>query len=178
MRLLRALPGSVLWIREGAPAMNARFREEADSRGVDASRVIFAPRMASFAKHLGRMRQADLFLDTFPYNAHVTASDALWAGLPVITLRGQSFASRVAAGLLVSLGLEELVAPTPQAYESLALELAKDSSRRRQIRENLWQSRGRLFDIDRLVRDLEYAYCEMIDGRGANAASYEASHIV
>ncbi len=156
-------PGSVLWIREGAPAMNTRFRKEAEIRGVDASRVIFAPRMASFARHLGRMRQADLFLDTFPYNAHVTASDALWAGLPVVTLRGQSFASRVAAGFLAALGLEELVASTPQDYESLALELAGNSSLRQQIRENLWQARGRLFDIDRLVRDLESAYLEMMN---------------
>jgi protein O-GlcNAc transferase len=165
MRLLRGLPDSVLWIRDGASAMNNRFRNEAESRGVPASRIVFAARMESFAKHLGRMRQADLFLDTFPYNAHVTASDALWAGLPVITLRGQTFASRVAAGFLVNLGMGELVTSTPGDYEALAFALATDPGRLQQLREKLWQAREgtSLFDMDTLVDDLEHAYIEMID---------------
>ena len=165
MRLLRDLPDSVLWIRDGAPAMNDRFRNEAENRGICASRIVFASRVESFAKHLGRMRQADLFLDTFPYNAHVTASDALWAGLPVITLRGQTFASRVAAGFLVNLGMGELVASTPGDYESLALALAADPGRLQRLREKLWQARESmpLFDMDALVGDLERAYIGMIN---------------
>jgi predicted O-linked N-acetylglucosamine transferase (SPINDLY family) len=164
MRLLRAVPDSVLWIRDGTPTMNARFRKEAENRGIDAARIVFAPRMASFAQHLGRMRQADLFLDTFPYNAHVTASDALWAGLPVVTLRGQTFASRVAAGFLANLGLDELITSTRDEYEALARALAESPDRLRRIRENLWQARksARLFDMGTLVRDLERAYVEMV----------------
>ena len=165
MRLLRAVPASVLWIREGTHAMNARFRNEAEARGVGTSRIVFAPRMASFAKHLGRMRLADLFLDTFPYNAHVTASDALWAGLPMITLRGHSFAARVAAGFLANLGLGKLITSTPEAYESLALSLATNPDRLRRVREDLRQARktAPLFDTETLARDLERAYLEMID---------------
>jgi predicted O-linked N-acetylglucosamine transferase (SPINDLY family) len=164
MRLLRAVPDSVLWIRDGTPTMNTRFRKEAENRGIDAARIVFAPRMASFAQHLGRMRQADLFLDTFPYNAHVTASDALWAGLPVVTLRGQTFASRVAAGFLANLGLDELITSTRDEYEALARALAESPDRLQRIRENLWQARksARLFDMGTLVRDLERAYVEMV----------------
>lgn len=165
MRLLNAVPNAVLWIREGSHAMNARFREEAAKSGIDGSRIIFAPRVDSFAKHLGRMRQADLFLDTFPYNAHVTASDALWAGLPVVTLRGRSFASRVAAGFLINLGLEELVTSTVERYEELALSLARDAGRRAQLRDHLWGARQNmpLFDVRALARDLERAYAEMMN---------------
>jgi protein O-GlcNAc transferase len=163
MRLLHAVPDSVLWIREGTPAMNARFRSEAERQGVNSARIIFAPRMESFARHLDRMRQADLFLDTFPYNAHVTASDALWAGLPVLTLRGRSFAARVAAGFLVNLGLDDLVTSTIEDYEALALALANDTVRLGQVRDRLWQARTHkpLFDVGSLVRDLERAYVAM-----------------
>ena len=165
MRLLRAMPESVLWIRDGAAAVNERFRMEAKNRGVDASRIIFASRMASFAEHLGRMHQGDLFLDTFPYNAHVTASDALWAGLPMVTLRGQTFVSRMAAGFLINLGLDELITSTPEEYESLALALAENPDRLQRIRENLWRAResASIFDVHALVRDLEHAYVEMIN---------------
>ena len=140
MRLLNAVPKSILWIREGSPAMNTRFLEVAAAKGIDRSRIVFAGRVESFEKHLGRMREADLFLDTFPYNAHVTASDALWAGLPVVTLQGNSFAARVAAGFLVNLGLDELVASTLDGYEALALSLATDVTRLAKIRERLWDA--------------------------------------
>jgi protein O-GlcNAc transferase len=160
-RLLRFVPGSVLWLRKGTPAMNERFRGEAAARGIDAQRIHFAGRMESFARHLGRQAQADLFLDTHPYNAHATASDALWAGLPVITLRGQSFVSRVSAGLLANAGLEELVASTAGEYENIALSLARDRGRLSDIRRRLANARRTLFDMDRFVGGIEAAYLEM-----------------
>jgi predicted O-linked N-acetylglucosamine transferase (SPINDLY family) len=162
-RLLAAVPGSVLWIRGGNPAMNARFRRQAELRGIDAGRILFAGRMDSFARHLGRQQQADLFLDTHPYNAHATASDALWAGLPIVTLRGESFVSRVTAGFLANLGLEELIASTPGEYEAIALGLARDRERLSDIRQRLALARNTsaLFDIDRFVRGLEGAFLEM-----------------
>jgi predicted O-linked N-acetylglucosamine transferase (SPINDLY family) len=162
MRLLKAVPGSVFWMRDGGPAMNERFRRQARERGIDKNRLCFAGRVDSFARHLGRQTLADLFLDTFPYNAHVTASDALWAGLPLVTLRGQSFVSRVAAGFLVNLGLEELAASTLQDYESLALSLAQDPGRLASIRRlaNASQTTS-LFDIEKFTRGLEDAFVEM-----------------
>lgn len=165
MRLLRSVPRSVLWIRDGSAAMNAHFCTEAEKYGVESSRIIFAQRIASFAQHLNRMRQADLFLDTFPYNAHATASDALWAGVPVVTLKGRGFASRIAAGFLTNLGLAELIASTIQAYETLALDLAQNPSRLAQIRQRLWQARttAPLFDVALMVGDLERAYRKMVD---------------
>jgi predicted O-linked N-acetylglucosamine transferase (SPINDLY family) len=162
-RLLAAVPGSVLWIRSGNPAMNARFRRQAELRGIAAERLLFADRVDSFARHLGRQQQADLFLDTHPYNAHATASDALWAGLPIVTLRGESFVSRVTAGFLTNLGLQELVASTPEEYEAIALGLARDRARLSRIREHLTQVRRTsvLFDVDQFVRGLEAAFLEM-----------------
>ncbi len=160
-RLLRSVPGSVLWLRDGTPAMNERFRGEAAARGIDAHRIHFASRMESLARHLGRQAQADLFLDTNPYNAHATASDALWAGLPVLTLRGKSFVSRVSAGFLANAGLEELVASTVGEYEDIALSLARDQDRMSDIRRRLASARRTLFDMDRFVGDIEAAYLEM-----------------
>jgi len=160
-RLLQSVLGSVLWLRDGTPAMNERFRGEAVARGIDPHRIHFAGRMESLARHLGRQAQADLFLDTYPYNAHATASDALWAGLPVLTLRGQSFVSRVSAGLLENAGLEELVASTAGEYENIALSLARDQDRMSDIRRRLANARRTLFDMDRFVGGIEAAYQEM-----------------
>jgi len=160
-RLLRSVPGSVLWLRDGTPAMNERFRDEAAARGVDPHRIHFAGRMESFARHLGRQALADLFLDTYPYNAHATASDALWAGLPVLTLKGQSFVSRVSAGLLANAGLEELVASTVGEYENIALSMAQDRGRLSDIRRRLAGARKTVFDMDRFVGGIEAAYLEM-----------------
>jgi len=111
----------------------------------------------------GRQAQADLFLDTFPYNAHATASDALWAGLPVVTLRGESFVSRVSSSLLANIGLEELIAATPQEYEAIASSLARDRSRLSGLRRKLAQARktAPLFDMDRFVAGIEAAYLQM-----------------
>jgi predicted O-linked N-acetylglucosamine transferase (SPINDLY family) len=162
-RLLRSVPGSVLWLRDGTPAMNERFRSEAAARGIDAHRIHFAGRMESFSRHLGRQAQADLFLDTHPYNAHATASDALWAGLPVVALRGRSFVSRVSAGLLANIGLEELVASTAEEYERIALSLAQDRGRLSDIRQRLASARrtSPLFDMGRFVSGIEAAYLQM-----------------
>jgi predicted O-linked N-acetylglucosamine transferase (SPINDLY family) len=175
MRLLRAVPDSVLWIREASPAINRHFQNEAEKRGVAGSRIAFARRMESFAKHLDRMHQADLFLDTFPYNAHATASDALWAGVPVVTLCGKSFAARVAAGFLANLGLEELVTSSIEDYEALALSLAQNPARLSQVREHLWRARTTtpLFEVDVLARDLERAYAEMVNRIENGAQPFE-----
>jgi len=163
MRLLAQLPDSLLWIRDGHPAMNDRFRAEARSRGIDPSRLHFAGRMQSFARHLGRQAEADLFLDTWPYNAHATASDALWAGLPVLTLRGESLVSRISATMLTNLGLEELIASNIGAYEAIALALGRDRGRLANLRQRLCEARTNapLFDMDRFARGIEAAYVEM-----------------
>ena len=167
-RLFKSVDDAVLWIRDGTPAMNARFLEQARSRGIAERRIVFAGRIASFARHLGRQAQADLFLDTFPYNAHATASDALWAGLPVVTLRGESFVSRVSSSLLANIGLEELVSSTPQEYEAIALCLARNRARLGDLRRKLAAARktAALFDMDRFVTGIEAAYLQMQARRG------------
>ena len=124
MGLLKAVPGSVLWLLEGNRFAPANLRREAEARGVAAERLVFAPRMP-LPEHLARHRVADLFLDTFPVNAHTTASDALWAGCPLLTLAGQTFVSRVAGSLLRAVGLPELITTSPEDYEAMALQLAQ-----------------------------------------------------
>src|SRR5208282_2272488 len=125
MRLLRGLPGSVLWLLDDNPWAKANLAREARTRGVPPGRLVFARRLPP-PEHLARHRVADLFLDTLPYNAHSTASDALWSGLPLVTQLGESFAGRVAASLLHAIGLPELVTHSIEDYEALALRLAKD----------------------------------------------------
>jgi predicted O-linked N-acetylglucosamine transferase (SPINDLY family) len=124
--------------------------------------LVFAPR-AKLADHLARHRLADLFLDTLPYNAHTTASDALWAGLPVLTCLGKTFAGRVAASLLEAVGLRELITPSLGDYEALALKLAKHHDMLAQIRQKLVKNRDTfpLFDTDRFRRHIEAAYISM-----------------
>jgi predicted O-linked N-acetylglucosamine transferase (SPINDLY family) len=173
--LLKSVPGSLLWLRDGYPEMNARFLQQARARDIDEGRIVFAGRVESFARHLGRQAQADLFLDTFPYNAHATASDALWAGLPVVTLRGESFVSRVSSSLLANIGLEELIASTPEDYETIALSLARDRGRLTDIRRRLTGARktAALFDMDRFVKGIEAAYLHM-QARAQGGPSPEA----
>src|SRR6185369_17109332 len=125
MRLLAAIEGSVLWLIEDNVAAARNLTREASARGIAAERLIFAPRV-DLEVHLARHRVADLFLDTLPYNAHTTASDALWAGLPVLTRIGQTFAGRVAASLLSAIDLPELVVSSLQDYEAAALRLARN----------------------------------------------------
>ncbi|MGQ9366074.1 O-linked N-acetylglucosamine transferase, SPINDLY family protein [Azospirillum sp. A39] len=162
MRLLRARPGSVLWLLEGHPEAAVNLRRAAAGQGVDPARLVFAPR-APLPDHLARHRLADLFLDTVPVGAHTTASDALWAGLPVLTVCGRSFAGRVAASLLRAAGLDELVAPSLQAYEAAALRLTAEPAALATVRARLQAGRAAapLFDTDRFARALERAYATM-----------------
>jgi predicted O-linked N-acetylglucosamine transferase (SPINDLY family) len=160
MRLLRDLDGSVLWLADGGEAVRANLRREALARGVSGERLVFAPRQPRVAEHLARYRLADLFLDTLPFGAHATASDALWAGVPLLTCCGGAFAARVAASLLVTLGLPELVTNSLADYEARARELATDPARLHQCRARLGAARSSapLFDTQRYCRHLERAY--------------------
>lgn len=175
MRLLAAVDDSVLWLLDGGDATVANLRGEARKRGVKPERLIFADSVP-LADHLARYRQADLFLDTWPYNAHTTASDALWAGLPVLTLCGATFAGRVAASLLRAVGLSELIAPAAGDYETLALALAHDPARLAAIKTKLARQRDAcpLFDTKRSARHLESAYVTMVERhrRGEALASF------
>jgi predicted O-linked N-acetylglucosamine transferase (SPINDLY family) len=163
MRILNRTEGSVLWLPQNDPATARNLRREAESRGVKAERLVFFSRMDSLAEHLARMRSADLFLDTHPYNAHATAADALWAGLPVLTRIGESFASRVAASVLTAIGLPELVTSTEQEYENLAVQLAENAPRLRELKTKLHRNRAvaPLFETRAFTANLESAY-EMI----------------
>jgi predicted O-linked N-acetylglucosamine transferase (SPINDLY family) len=160
MQLLREIPASVLWLREGPPATVANLRSAASSRGISPDRLVFAPRLPAMDQHLGRYRAADLFLDTAPYGAHATARDALWAGLPVLTRAGGSFASRVAASLLTALELPELVTSSLDEYGQLALALARSPERLSELRKRLIAHResGPLFKTDLFRQHLESAY--------------------
>ena len=162
MRLLAAVPGSVLWLLDDNDAATENLKAAARERGIAPARLVFAPR-TGLPEHLARHRLADLFLDTLPYNAHTTASDALWAGLPVLTCRGSTFAGRVAASLLHAIGLPELVTDNPQSYEELAVALARDPQRLAALRARLEQNRRThpLFDTDKFRRDIEKAYLTM-----------------
>jgi protein O-GlcNAc transferase len=164
MRLLLAKEDGVLWLLEGSPTASANLRAAAVERGVSSQRLIFAPKV-SVADHLARQRQADLFLDTLPYNAHTTASDALWVGLPVLTCLGETFAGRVAGSLLKAMGLDELIAPALQEYKALALKLAQDPAYLAAVKNRLARNRNSsiLFDTERATRHIESAYLTMVD---------------
>ena len=170
MRLLARIDRSVLWLSHMNDAAMDNLRRAASARGIDPARVIFAPRLDRIEDHLARHRQADLFLDTLPYNAHSTAIDALWAGVPVVTCIGSAFPGRVGASLLKAVGLPELVTGNLEDYEKLAAELASDASLLHAARRRLEENRAThpLFDMDRLRRHLEAAYLTMweIHARG------------
>jgi protein O-GlcNAc transferase len=161
-RLLAATSGSVLWLLEDNPGMSANLRREIAARGIAPERLVFAPRQPN-AEHLARHRLADLFLDTQPYNAHTTASDALWMGVPVVTCAGASFAGRVAGSLLHAVGLPELVTETAEGYEALARDLACDPARLGEIRRRLASHRATapLFDIAAYTSAIDEAYLRM-----------------
>jgi len=163
MRLLKAVDGSVLWLREYNETALHNLRLEAERRGVAPERLVFAPPVPLIAEHLARHRQADLFLDTLPYNGHTTAADALWAGLPVVTCLGSAFAGRVAASLLQAVGLSELITASLEDYEALALKLARDPVLLASLKAKLARNRGTypLFDTERFTRNLEAAYTTM-----------------
>jgi predicted O-linked N-acetylglucosamine transferase (SPINDLY family) len=164
MRILKAVEGSVLWLFQDNPWVVDNLKSEASDHGVEVNRLIFAEHMP-LSEHLARHRQADLFLDTFPYNAHTTASDALWAGLPVLTLTGKSFASRVAASLLNAIGLPEFITSTQDGYEALAIELALNPKKLADIKLKLANNRlaAPLFDTPLFAKNLETAYIRMVE---------------
>ena len=164
MRILSAVEESVLWLLQDNSWVVENLKKEAQKRGVDAQRLVFADRVP-LSDHLARHRQADLFLDTYPYNAHTTTSDALWAGLPVLTLKGQSFASRVAASLLNAIGLPELITSTQEEYEALAIDLALNPNKLTDIKSKLANNRltAPLFDTPLFTKNLEAAYIKMME---------------
>jgi predicted O-linked N-acetylglucosamine transferase (SPINDLY family) len=162
MRLLRQVEGSVLWLFCDRGAAEPNLCREAAARGIDPARLIFARRI-DLADHLARHSLADLFLDTLIYNAHTTAADALWMGVPVVTCLGESFAGRVAASLLKAIGMGELVTASMDDYETLALRIAREPAFLKQLQERLHRNRTShpLFDTDRYRRNLESAYLRM-----------------
>ncbi len=162
MRLLKAVPGSVLWLLKGSDESEPHLRREAQARGVAAERLIFAPILPPI-QHRARQKAADLFLDTLPICAHTTASDALWVGLPIVTCLGETFAGRVAASLLKAIDAPELITTSLTAYEALALKLATDPTALAAIKEKLIRNREScaLFDTVRITRHIEAAYTTM-----------------
>jgi predicted O-linked N-acetylglucosamine transferase (SPINDLY family) len=156
--------GSVLWLLEDNATATSNLRREAAFRNVSADRLVFAKRI-DLAEHLARHRAADLFLDTLPYNAHTTASDALWAGVPVLTCVGDSFAARVAASLLTAVNVPELIASTAEQYEELATQLATDPQRLADLKQKLAANRltTPLFDVELYARHVEAAYVKIYE---------------
>ena len=169
MSLLSKVEDSVLWLLKSNKWAEENLCREAEERGVDPDRLIFAEKLPH-AEHLARHKHADLFIDTFNYNAHTTASDALWAGLPVVTKQGEQFAARVAASLLKAVGLSELVTATEADYEALIFDFATNPSKLAAIKARLEENRltKPLFDTKRYTRDFEsglkQAYRNYFDG--------------
>jgi protein O-GlcNAc transferase len=164
MRILKQVDGSALWLVAESPAVASNLRSEATTRGVDAERLIFAPRVP-LPEHQARLRLADLFLDTLPYNAGATASDALWAELPVLTRIGDTLAGRMAASLLNAIGIPELITTTSQEYEALAIMLATHPDKLADIKQKLVRNRliSPLFDTKRFTQHIEAAYTAMYE---------------
>lgn len=162
MSLLRALPGAVLWLLEGPPAAPRNLRAAAASAGVAGDRLLFAPHV-DLAQHLARYRHMDLFLDTLPCNAHTTASDALWMGVPVLTVTGDTFAGRVATSLLHAVDLAHLCTGSLEEYRRKALHLAQAPAELAALKAHLERGRGQfaLFDTVGYCRQLEAAYAQV-----------------
>ena len=180
MRLLDQVDGSVIWLLGGDSILERNLRKEANDRRIDPARLVFSSRTA-YASYLARYRLADLFLDTFPFNAGTTASDALWVGLPIITCSGQTFASRMAGSLLHAIGLREVVTSSLAEYEALALKLARDPGQLAVIRAELALNRNiyPLFNTARFTRHLEAAYEIMCDRvqQGGSPSSFAVEPI-
>ena len=178
MRLLQKVEDSVLWLSLDNPAVETNLRREAQIRGVDAARLIFAPFVKRIEEHYARYRLADLYLDT-AYNGHVTTTDALWAGLPVLTRAGRSFAGRVAGSLLHAVGLPELVTHGLGEYEAMALKLARDRRLLGSLRARLEPRSAPLFDTDRFRRHIESAFTTMWEmrQRGENPRAFSVPPI-
>ena len=160
MKLLNKVSGSVLWLFEENSIAAKNLRLEASKRGVDEKRIIFAKRLSSLAEHFARHKLADLFLDTFPYTAQTTCSDALWAGLPVLTRVGESFASRVSGSLLNAIDLDELITNTDEKYENIAIKLATNQNYMNKVKNKLEKNRlsKPLFNIKLYTKHIESAY--------------------
>jgi predicted O-linked N-acetylglucosamine transferase (SPINDLY family) len=171
MEILKQVPGSVLWLLDGVPEANARLVAAAEQHGIEAARIVFAPKLAN-PWHLARYPLADLFLDTAPYGAHTTCSDALWMGVPIVTLSGKSFASRVCGSLVRSAGLPELVVETPQDFIQLAVRLGHDRAAIGELKARLETNRAScvLFDMGLLTQKLEGLYAQM-------CAEYQAGEL-
>jgi len=171
MSLLREVPGSVLWLRSMGPMTAANLKHAAQTLGIARERLIFAPFEERIEDHLGRLRLADLFLDTLPYNAHTTASEALWAGVPVITCVGRAFAGRVGASVLTAVGLPELICKDLEEYRLMALRIASSAELHAGLRGRLAQARptSPLFDTQRYARDLETVLREAWGAAGVDA---------
>ena len=180
MRLLRAVDGSVLWLRYDNDQACANLRREAERRGVSGDRLVYARRM-EIAGHLARHRHAGLFLDTYPYGAHTTTGHAMWAGLPVLTMRGETFVSRVGASMLNAIGLSELIVELFAEYEALALKLAREPDCLAALRQKLMAGRttAPLFDTNRYARHIESAYSAMVERhrRGQAPASFDVAEL-
>jgi predicted O-linked N-acetylglucosamine transferase (SPINDLY family) len=177
MKLLRQTESSVLWLPDQSEEARARLKDAAQAQNVAGERLVFAPFTATADEHLARLPLADLFLDTWPYNAHATASDALFMGVPVVTLAGRSFAARVAASLLGAIGLSELVTSSVDNYRALALKLAQEPETWSALRERLHRGRtsAPLFDTARYTANLEAAYVEMWERRRRGEAPADFS---
>ena len=165
MRILAKVDGSILWLNEGNEIANKNLKIQAEKNNIDESRIIFAQRLNLREEHLNRIQLADLFLDTTPYNAHATTSDALQMGLPVLTFKGNSFVSRVASSLINSVNLPELITTTLEQYESLAIQLAKNPKELNSIKEKLLNNlpHSPLYDTSLYVEHLESAYLKMYE---------------
>ena len=164
VRILKAVEGSVLWLLEDNTTAGVNLRKELSNRGLGPNRLVFAKRI-NLPEHLARQRVADLFIDTLPYNAHTTASDALWAGLPVLTCMGESFASRVAASLLYAIELPELITTTQSQFEAMAIELANNPTKLKAIKTKLDRNRliTPLFNTQLYTKHIEAAYTQMYE---------------
>lgn len=169
LRILSSIEGSVLWLFEGNPSVANNLKRVAQKNGVDSSRLIFAPRMES-SDHLARYELADLFLDTFPCNAHTTASDSLWAGVPILTIKGNSFSARVASSLLHAIGLPELSTTSKEEYEALAIKLAINPFEYAEIKQRLEQNKSDypLFNTSLFAKHIEDAYLQIFNRHQAN----------
>ena len=174
-RILRNAPGSVLWLSRANDTVAGHLRKEIEARGIAGDRLVFARRVPEHRDHVARLQLADLALDPFPYNSHSTGVDTLWAGVPMVALRGQTFAGRVGASLLCAAGLPDLVAETEAEYEALALGLFADKERLSSLRERLVQARTQspLFDMKRFASDLEDVYFSLIGRASSENAATE-----
>jgi predicted O-linked N-acetylglucosamine transferase (SPINDLY family) len=166
MRILKQVEQSVLWLNEANSTIIKNLKQEAIQHGVEGDRLIFAPRLTFKEDHLSRMQLADLFIDTLPFNAHTTCSDALQSGVPVLTCIGKSFTSRVAASLLNAVNLPELITFSQDHYELLAIKIATNPKKLKNIKNKLANNlkTSPLYDTSLFTKNLELAYIEMFDG--------------